>query len=128
MRTFLNGRWLYSKGSEFKGRTDNYTLDLYRGKGFVLYKKFLDPSMWDNEIHHDHAGSKTLAKPCSIVIAPPKLPDTSPRLAKAVIRLLEERDSQVKTGDPHPLDLGSPTIHFEVYSSFLIPFNTFRRQ
>ena len=34
----------------------------------------------------------------------------------------------VKTGDPHPLDLELPSVHFEVYSSFLIPFNTFRRQ
>jgi len=46
VRTFLNGTWLYSKGSEFKGRTDNYTLDLYRGKGYVLDKKYLDPQLW----------------------------------------------------------------------------------
>ena len=65
----------YTPDPEFSGRTDNYPLDLYRGKGFVLYKLFLDPSMWDNEIHHDHAGSKTLAKPCSIAIAPP--PETT---------------------------------------------------
>ena len=37
----------YASGREFKGRTDNYTLDLYRGKGFVLDKKFLDPILWD---------------------------------------------------------------------------------
>ena len=37
----------YAKGREFRGRTDNYTLDLYRGKGFVLDKKFLDPILWD---------------------------------------------------------------------------------
>ena len=36
----------YAKGREFRGRTDNYTLALYRGKGFVLDKKFLDAKLW----------------------------------------------------------------------------------
>jgi len=31
---------------ELKGRTDDYTLNLYRGKGFVLDRKFLDPHLW----------------------------------------------------------------------------------
>ena len=68
----------YTPDREFTGRTDHYTLTLYRGKGYVLDRRFLDPSMWDNEIRHDHAGSKILVKPCLIVIAPPKVPNTVP--------------------------------------------------
>ena len=36
----------YAPGREFRGRTDDYTLNLYRGKGFVLDKKYLDPQLW----------------------------------------------------------------------------------
>ena len=68
----------YAHGREFSGRTDTYTLGLYRGRGYVLDRRFFDPSMWDNEIRHDHAGSKILVKPCLIVIAPPKVPNTVP--------------------------------------------------
>ena len=31
---------------EFKGRTDDYTLDLNQSKGFVLDRKYLDPQLW----------------------------------------------------------------------------------
>ncbi|MCL0044396.1 hypothetical protein M1N24_02560 [Dehalococcoidia bacterium] len=31
---------------ELRGRTDDYTLNLYRGKGFVLDRKSLDPQLW----------------------------------------------------------------------------------
>ena len=36
----------YAPGREFRGRTDDYTLNLYRGKGFVLDRKYLDPQLW----------------------------------------------------------------------------------
>jgi len=68
----------YTPDREFSGRTDTYTLSLYRGRGYVLDRRFFDSSMWDNEITHDHAGSKVTVKPCSIVIAPPKLSNTIP--------------------------------------------------
>ena len=34
------------KERELRGRTDDYTLNLYRGKGFVLDRKYLDPQLW----------------------------------------------------------------------------------
>ena len=83
----------YAHGREFSGRTDTYTLGLYRGRGYVLDRRFFDPSMWDNEISHDHAGSKITIKPCSIVIAPPKLSNAIPRLARELMGLMGERDS-----------------------------------
>ena len=36
----------YTKDRELRGRTDDYTLGLYRSKGFVLDRKFLDPHLW----------------------------------------------------------------------------------
>ena len=60
----------YSVDREFIGRTDNYTLDLYRGKGYVLDKRFLDPMTWDARVNHLHGSSRTTTKPCSIVITP----------------------------------------------------------
>jgi hypothetical protein len=31
---------------EFKKRTDDYTLNLNRSKGFVLARKYLEPQLW----------------------------------------------------------------------------------
>ena len=39
------------KERELRGRTDDYTLNLYRGKGFVLDRKYLDPQLW-NELEY----------------------------------------------------------------------------
>ena len=36
---------------ELKGRTDDYTFNLYRAKGFVLDRKYLDPQLW-NELEY----------------------------------------------------------------------------
>jgi len=83
----------YTPDREFSGRTDTYTLGLYRGKGYVLDRRFFDPSIWDNEITHDHARSKVTVKPCSIVIAPSKLSNAIPRLARELIGLMGEGDS-----------------------------------
>ena len=49
--------------------------------------------MWEHEITHDHAGSKVTVKPCSVVIAPPKLSNAIPRLARELIGLMDERES-----------------------------------
>ena len=62
----------YAPGREFSGRTDNYTLGLYRGKGYVLDKRFLDPMLWDSRVNHLHGASSMTTKPCSIVITPPE--------------------------------------------------------
>ena len=83
----------YTPDREFSGRSDPYTLGLYRGRGYVLDRRFFDPSMWDNEITHDHARTKVTIKPCSIVIAPPKLSNAIPRLARELIGLMDERES-----------------------------------
>ena len=40
--------WYGYQGREFEGRSDNYTVDLYRGKGFVLDRKYLDPDLWQS--------------------------------------------------------------------------------
>ena len=37
----------YALDREFMGCTDNYTLNLYRGKGYVLDRRFLDHMIWD---------------------------------------------------------------------------------
>ena len=47
----------YVPGRESTGRTDNYTMDLYRGKGYVLDKRFLDPRLWDSRVNHVHGDS-----------------------------------------------------------------------
>ena len=40
--------WYGYQGREFQGQSDDYTIDLYRGKGFVLDRKFLDPDQWQH--------------------------------------------------------------------------------
>ena len=77
---------------EFTGRTDNYTLDLYRGKGYVLDRRFLDPMLWDSRVNHLHGESRTTTKPCSIVIKPPQPSSETPRLARALIGVMDNRD------------------------------------
>ena len=52
----------YTKDRELKGRTDDYTLGLYRSKGFVLDRKFLDPQLW-NELEYGVNRSVVTVKP-----------------------------------------------------------------
>jgi hypothetical protein len=119
----------YSHDREFIGRTDHYTLNLYRGKGYVLDERFLDPMMWDHEITHDHAGCKILVKPCLIVIAPPKVPNTVPRLARELIGLLDDRDSWEGTAS-ELLSLigdrgdGIPRLHNRLSAELMQPYIT----
>ena len=55
---------------ELRGRTDDYTLALYRGKGFVLDRKFLDSQLW----HELEYGTK---RP-SMTVEPPRPPTNTP--------------------------------------------------
>jgi len=74
----------YTKDRELKGRTDDYTLGLYRSKGFVLDRKFLDSQLW----HELEYGVKRPA----VTVEPPEHSGTTPRLAKAIRRAMSERD------------------------------------
>ena len=38
----------YRKGKSFRAMSDDYTLGLYRSKGYVLDERFLDPVLWEN--------------------------------------------------------------------------------
>ena len=38
----------YGKGKSFRAMADDYTIGLYRGKGYVLDELFLDPVLWEN--------------------------------------------------------------------------------
>ena len=60
----------YAKDRELKGRTDDYTLGLYRSKGFVLDRKFLDPQLWD-ELEYG-------VKRSVVTVAPPEGSGTTP--------------------------------------------------
>ena len=51
------------KERELRGRTDDYTLNLYRGKGFVLDRKFLDPQLWHGLEYGILRPSKTVEPP-----------------------------------------------------------------
>ncbi len=82
----------YSVDREFIGRTDNYTLDLYRGKGYVLDKRFLDPRLWGSRVNHVHGASRTPSNPCSIVITPHEPSRETPGLARALIGVMDDRD------------------------------------
>ena len=77
------------KDRELKGRTDDYTLGLYRSKGFVLDRKFLDPQLW----HELEYGVKRSV----VTVAPPEHSGTTPRLARAIRRAMGERDSWQET-------------------------------
>ena len=74
----------YTKDRELKGRTDDYTLGLYRSKGFVLDRKYLDPQLW----HELEYGVKRSV----VTVAPPEHSGTTPRLARAIRRAMGERD------------------------------------
>jgi hypothetical protein len=71
------------KQRELRGRTDDYTLNLYRGKGFVLDKKYLDPQLW-NQLEYE-------VKPPTVTVAPPVPLGTTDRLAKAIRRAMSDR-------------------------------------
>ena len=120
----------YSLDREFTGRTDHYTLDLYRSKGYVLDRRFFDPSMWDNEITHDHAAGNRHAKPCLDVITPPKLSNEIPRLARELIGLMNERESWEGTASEllSLIDSGDgrdiPTLHNRLSSELMQDYIT----
>ena len=66
----------YAPGRELRGRTDDYTLNLYRSKGFVLDRKFLDPQLW-RELEY------VITRP-RMTAEPPQPSGSTPRLAKAI--------------------------------------------
>ena len=68
---------------EVRGRTDDYTLNLNRSKGYVLDRKCLDPKLW-LELEY------VITRPTMAVEQP--LPVGKPRLAKAIRRAMIERD------------------------------------
>jgi len=68
------------KQRELRGRTDDYTLNLYRDKGFVLDRKYLDPQLW-NELEYG-------VKRPVVIVEPPEHSGTAPRLAKAIRRVV----------------------------------------
>ena len=74
----------YAPGRELKGRTDDYTLNLYRSKGFVLDRKFLDPQLW-------HELEYGIPRP-TMTVEPTQPSGRTPRLAKAIRRAMSERD------------------------------------
>jgi len=63
---------------------NDYNLDLYRRKGFVLDRKFLDPQAW----HELEYGVKLPA----LDVERPKQTGTIPRLATAIRSAVQERD------------------------------------
>ena len=119
----------YSVDREFTGRTDNYTLDLYRGKGYVLDRRFLDPETWDSRVTHVHGASSTPSKPCSIVITPPQPSRETPRLARVLIGVMDDRDYWEGTAS-ELLSLigdrghGIPQIHNRLSAELLQPHIT----
>ena len=72
------------KEREFISRTDDYNLDLYRRKGYVLNRKYLDPQAW----HELEYGVKLPV----VTAEPPKHPGRTPSLAKAIKEAVGERD------------------------------------
>ena len=73
------------KERELRGRTDDYTLNLYRGKGFVLDRKYLDPQLW-HELEYGIPRPRMTAEP-------PQPSGSTPRLAKAIRGIMSGRDS-----------------------------------
>ena len=69
---------------ELKGRTDDYTLNLYRSKGYVLDRKYLDPKLW-NELEYR-------ADRPRMTVAPPVPLGATPRLARAIKAAVGKRD------------------------------------
>jgi hypothetical protein len=75
----------YAPGRELRGRTDDYTLTLYRSKGFVLDRKFLDPQLW-HELECGIPSPRMTAEP-------PQPSGSTPRLAKAIRGVMSGRNS-----------------------------------
>ena len=69
---------------ELRTRTDDYNLDLYRRKGYVLDRKYLDPKAW-------HELEYGVTVPVATV-AEPKHSGPIPRLAKAIKGAIGDRD------------------------------------
>ena len=59
------------KEREFISRTDDYNLDLYRRKGYVLDRKFLDQQLW-YELEYG-------VKRPVVTVEPPKHSGTTPK-------------------------------------------------
>ena len=70
--------------SELRTRSDDYNLVLYRRKGYVLDRKFLDPQAW-HELEYG-------VKPPVVNVEEPKQPGPIPRLAKAIRSAVREQD------------------------------------
>ena len=70
---------------ELRERTDDYTLNLYRGKGFVLDRKYLDPQLW-------HELEYGIPRP-RMTVEPPQASGRTPRLARAIRGAMSGRDS-----------------------------------
>ena len=72
--------WYRKDGTELRGRTDDYTLNLYRSKGYVLHRRFLDVQLWNElEYRGNRAGR---------VVAPTVDSRTTPSLVNAVRRAM----------------------------------------
>jgi len=90
----------YAPRREFRGRTDDYTLELYRKKGFVLSKRFLDPELWKGleyqgfTVRHDHIEGNRRSTPCAFIIEVTGKEGIDsrpiPRPARAVLKLLRQ--------------------------------------
>jgi hypothetical protein len=53
----------YTKDREWKGKTDDYTLNLYRSKGFVLDRKYIDTPLWNDLEYRVDRPVATVAPP-----------------------------------------------------------------
>ena len=74
----------YAPGRELRGRTDDYTLNLYRGKGFVLDRKYLDPQLWQ-ELEYSPIRPR-------MTVELPVPSGTTPRLARTIRGAMRGRD------------------------------------
>jgi len=72
------------KEREFISRSDDYNLDLYRRKGYVLDRKYLDPQLW-NELEYG-------VKLPVVDVQQPKHLGRTLRLAKAIKVVVGEQD------------------------------------
>ena len=76
--------WYRKDGSELRGKTDDYTLNLYRSKGYVLDRKYLDPQLWSELEYGTNRSSKPVAPIVDI--------EAIPRLARAIKVAMTNRD------------------------------------
>ena len=119
----------YTPDREFSGRTDTYTLDLYRGKGYVLDKRFLDPMIWDSRVNHLHGDSSIATKSCSIVITPHGPSNETPRLARVLIGVMDNRNYWEGSASALLSLIGDrgdgiPQIHNRLSAELLQPYIT----